>query len=181
MSMPATLLDCEKCGYGGSASVTRGDFRYQIGGSEYPVSRKLAWCLDCSGFVPAEDFESYEEQNYSREDTLSAPVGGIFNRLFSVRKRRIEKTPIVAAAKPKRPPMQARPERCLSCGGINFLDVDIDHEKLDPFAPEQPPLRTGFIHPQCGGEFLASLSQGWFNVRFEPKYFDSDGMPIENF
>ena len=61
MSMAATNLDCNKCGFQGSNAVVWGDFRYIEGGREIPLSRTLGWCADCSDFVPIEDFAIQDE------------------------------------------------------------------------------------------------------------------------
>ncbi|EEB77579.1 hypothetical protein GPB2148_1312 [marine gamma proteobacterium HTCC2148] len=180
--MPSTNLVCDKCGFQGSAAVVWGDFRYVDGDREIPVSRTLGWCADCSNFVPMEDFAVKDELLSEIDETLKpltvrAKRWASFSLFRRTRQDRLDEVERLAALIAYLALIGERKgsERCLQCGSVNVEQFNGNYSDLDPYSSNQTAIHTGFFHPGCGGEFLASINPIRFHLRFEPKFYSADG------
>jgi len=180
--MPSTDLVCDKCGFKGSNTVMWGNFRYVEGGHEIPLSRILGWCVDCSDFVAMEDFSTNDDIVAEIEKTLDAlkvrtKRWGSFSLLKSTRKDRLAEVERLSGLIAHLALIGERKgmERCLHCGSVNVERFDGTYSKPNSYASKGTTDNTGFYHPGCGGEFLASISPMRFNVIFEPRFYSLNG------
>jgi hypothetical protein len=180
MSMPSTDLVCDKCGFQGSDDVVWGDFRYVEGDREIPLNRTLGWCADCSDFVPIEDFAIRDELMSDIDEAMDAiKVRAKRWALFSLldRKGRLNEIERLSALIALLTLVEERSgsERCLHCGSVNVVRFDGDYSGLAQYASKETTVNTDFLHPGCGGEFLASVNPIRLNMIFEPRLFSVDG------
>jgi hypothetical protein len=70
-------------------------------------------------------------------------------------------------------------ERCLHCGSVNVVRFDGDYSGLAPYASKEITVNTGFSHPGCGGEFMASINPMRFHHIFEPRLYSVDGYRLD--
>ena len=73
-------------------------------------------------------------------------------------------------------------EKCLECGGTDISKFDGDYtlEYDSGRGLFTGTKRTGFNHPGCGGEIIASSNPVRLNIAFTPKYYDFNGLLITN-
>jgi hypothetical protein len=182
MSMPSINLDCEKCGYSGSTMVTWGSFNYRTEDQIIPVNRILGWCLDCDGLVPIEDFSNSNEILAEIKEILK-PLKIKASKWLSInlfkyqcknRAESIEKVEQLATQLNMIVERKGK-ERCLTCSSINVLPFDGDYRLEYEGLLYKGLKKTGFIHPSCGGEIIATPNPIRFNMRFEPKYYSPQG------
>jgi len=184
--MPTTDLECDKCGFQGGSGVLHGDFRYVDGECEIPLDRTLGWCADCQEFVPIEQFDDIEEVAAEIERVLYEmsiiekkwlPVSLFSNR----RKQRLARLEQLAGLTKRLALIERRKghEKCLSCGSVNVSRFDGDYSEIDSFKYSQKIIHTGYLHPGCGGEILATLCPMRFSIIFEPKCYSVNGDRIE--
>ena len=186
MSFPFTNLECDKCGFRGSDGVVYGVFRYVAGDSEIPIRRTLGWCSDCRKFAAIEDFNDKEEvvaeiakiQNELRTNTQKRLSISLFSNRHKQRLNRLEQLPGLIKRLALIEKRKGR-EKCLSCGSDNVSRFDGGYSQIDPFASDQDAIHTGYMHPGCGGEFLATASPMRFFIKYEAKFYSVDGDRIE--
>jgi hypothetical protein len=182
MSMAATDLICNQCGFQGTAAVLWGDFRYIKGGLEIPLSRTLGWCSDCSDFVPMEDFAIRDELLVEIQEAL-APITvrtkrwASFALLGRTRRERLDEVERLSALIAHLALIGERKgmEKCLHCGSTNVERFDGTYSKPNSYASRGTTDNTGFSHPGCGGEFLASVNPIRLNMIFDPRLYTLDG------
>ena len=184
MSMPSINLDCEKCDFHGSTSTVWGDFKYIENKNEFHLTRTLGWCFDCQRFVPIEDFSNIDEV-IAEIGTLTAELKSDYEKwlsfLFSIftRKHTIGRVDEISDLAKRLSLIRQRKgsEKCLACGSSNIKPFDGDYslefEVMEGLV--QGSKRTGFTHPDCGGEIIASSSGMRLNMRFSPRYYNFDG------
>ncbi len=182
--MPYSDLICNQCGFHGSDAVVWGDFRYIKGELEIPLSRTLGWCSDCSDFVPMEDF-AIEDELLSEIDEALKPISVRAKRwaLFSIlnRKDRLNELERLAALIAHLALIGERKgmEKCLHCGSTNVERFDGTYSKPNSYASKGTTDNTGFHHPGCGGEFLASVNPIRLNMIFEPRLYSVEGHGLD--
>jgi hypothetical protein len=184
--MPSTDLTCNQCGFQGTAAVLWGDFRYVEGGREIPLSRTLGWCTSCSDFVPMEDFSIKDELLGEIDEAMDA---------IKVRTKRWVSFPLLGRTRKDRQDELERlsaliahlaligerngSERCLHCGSTSVQRFDGDYSEPDSYASKGTTVNTGFLHPGCGGEFLASINPLRLNLIFEPRLYSVEGHGLD--
>ncbi|MCX2983416.1 hypothetical protein EYC98_21360 [Halieaceae bacterium IMCC14734] len=183
--MPSTDLICDKCGFQGSDDVVWGDFRYIKDGLEIDLSRTLGWCADCSDFVPMEDFAVKDKLLSDIDEALEAiKVRTKRWALFSLlnRKDRLDELERLSALIAQLALIGERKgcERCLQCGSVNVERFDGDYSGLAQYASKETTVNTGFLHPGCGGEFMASINPMRFHCIFEPRLFSVNGHRLDH-
>jgi hypothetical protein len=182
MSMPSINLDCDKCDYSGSTMVTWGNYKYRYENQTTPVNRILGWCSDCEGLAPIEDFNNASE--------ILAEIKGLIKPLkVNVRRRisittskyqcesRVENLERIDQLSSQLHMIIERKgnERCLKCSSTNVSIFDGDYSLEYEGLLYKGLRKTGFIHPNCGGEIIATPNPIRFNMRFEPKFYSPDG------
>ena len=181
MSMPSVLLKCEKCEFSGCTAVNWGEHTYIEDDKEIAVSNILGWCANCSRFVPVEDFDDEEEVIADLEQAIKIVSASIQKRLvvcISKRARNYRDGMLdsLHALTRKLSLIRERKgtEKCLCCGSMSITRVDgVSRSK-----GRQEKWRTGFVHPDCGGEFLAKPNPIWLHPVLTPNYYTTDGMPL---
>ena len=180
--MPSTDLICNQCGFQGSAAVVRGDFRYIEGEREIPLQRTLGWCADCSDFVPMEDF-AIKDELLAEIERILHPINVRANRWASfslfkrTRKGRLNELERLSGLIARLSLIGDRKgsERCLKCGSVDVERFNGDYSGLVPYGSNETTIHTGFCHPGCGGEFLASVNPIRLNLVFEPRFYSMVG------
>ena len=185
MSMPSVLLECEKCGFSGCTAVSWGQYTYVEDELEYSVSNVLGWCVDCDNFAPIEDFDD-EEQVLVDLEQVAKTI-----------RRMIRKTVVVCVSKCARQYRdnlldelqgltrklsligeRRATEKCLCCGSTSVTRVGGVYSQVSRSKGRQEIWRTDFVHPGCGGEFLAKPNPIRLHPVFTPNYYTTDGMPL---
>lgn len=157
--------------------------------SRIPVDAGLAWCNGCSNLVAAEVIDCgakaqerriLESQRSKLQEALVGRSGFVrsLTGLGSAETERIrddlrhcdqmiERSGVYLNAMSNR----QSPPRCLKCSGTAVVGVIIPALRDD-----EQRVRTGFIHPRCGGQFIATLSSIYWSMTFPNiDLFDLDG------
>jgi hypothetical protein len=186
VSIPFTTLECDKCGFQGGDGLVNGDFRYVDGHFEMPVRRTLGWCSDCQSFAPIEDFNDKEEvtteiQKIIEESKIPTRKRLSFSLFSKPRNKRVNRFSEIPALNKRLALIEKRQghEKCLHCGSVNVSRFDGDYSEIDTFTYSQKIIHTGYFHPGCGGEILATASPMRFFIKYEPKFYSVDGYRIE--
>ncbi len=185
MSMPSIILKCDKCDYSSSDMVLWGPLLYLIDGREISMNRQLGWCHECRGLKPIEHFkpDEYLAKIKECQEELNKLQSKPFRLFFSISKRYrakyyredIEEQSLVLHISSKR----QGTEKCLACSSDKVVPFDGDYSlEYDGAALYLGEKRTGFQHPECGGEFIATPNPIRFNVAFTPKHYDINGIRI---
>lgn len=180
MSMPSICLKCEKCGCHGDTFQLWGNYAYLVDGLEVSMSRQLGFCFDCNGLKPMELFDME-----SCRDTLVESVSSLKKIEASTLStfRRSEKSHYLTeiakathllyiAAK------RQGNERCLECGKTHISPFEGDYKLEYNGTLYMGSKRTGFVHPNCGGEFVATPNPVRLHMAFKSKFYDLDGKKI---
>ena len=185
--MPFINLDCEKCDFHGSTTTVWGNFKYIENKNELHLTRTLGWCFDCQCFVPIEDFSNIDEV-IAKIETLTSELKSDYEKwlsfLFSIltRKNTIDRINEISELAKRLSFIRQRKgsEKCLACGSSNIKPFDGDYS-LEFEVMEglfQGSKRTGFNHPDCGGEIIASSSDMRLNMSFTPRHYNPDGSAL---
>jgi hypothetical protein len=182
MSMPSIIFKCSECAHTGSTTVIWGDFSYIDGTQDFPLERCIGWCHGCDAFAPIEDF-SDEEQLICRLADLTEEVTSIRKKpvLFFLtgsakhRRDRLLEELSVISHRLRLIRDREGAEKCLYCGSSSVKAFDGRCGTYDEIPNEQP---TGFMHPGCGGEFIASRNPMRLSLVFSPNYYSVEGERI---
>ena len=184
MSMPSINIVCEKCDFTGSSMTTWGRFSYLIDGLEVPLDRELGWCFDCKSFKPIEYLSSegiMDEIEKFRSELEDMPSNWLLRLIPFVRREikhyrsEIKKQELLLNLIEQR----KGTEKCLNCSSTNVKYFDGDYSlEYNGFMFEGE-KRTGFIHPECGGEFIATPCGLRFHMKFDTQYYDFDGFKTD--
>ncbi|NOH79499.1 hypothetical protein F0231_07060 [Vibrio sp. RE86] len=179
MSVPSTILTCDRCGFSSSTSRGSGNYKYLIEGKEVYVSKMLGWCQDCNNFQAIEHFDADRPWNEIIE--CREEIERLKSRYLPWKNRRyiryqqdtIEQNTQLLYVFAKR----KGSEKCLTCGSQKIIPFDGDCSlKLDAeayvYTGEKP---TGFKHPGCGGEFVATPAEVRLSLRRATVYYDIAG------
>jgi len=192
MSVATTQITCSNCSFSASDSVNWGHFSYELDdGTLIPLQRSLGWCNHCSDVVAIESLSPIPMQ---QTDILGRPRKSVFelklelqttkNRLrniFGFGKDRIARltSDLEFTVKEEREndlynnlvESRAGSPRCLRCSLR-----DIHPLKIPDLTERHPPLSTGFIHPECGGQIMACKSGFRVSMRFDRvRIYDCEG------
>lgn len=179
MSVPSKILTCDKCGLRSPMSRSSGNFKYLIGRNEVTVSSALGWCHDCNDFQAIEHFDA--ERHWDEILECRKEIARLESLLFPWKKRRLiryQQAQIEASTQMLYVFAKRKgTEKCLECGSTHVVPFDGDCSlKLDlgayVYIGEKS---TGFFHPGCGGEFVATPSKVRLNTRFNPTFYDIEG------
>ncbi len=181
MSMPSINLTCEKCNFHGSTVATWGRFSYLYNETEIPVDRELGWCFGCNKlrpiecFCPDETLKVLEENTLELEKLQSKILWLVIRKIFysdeAYYKEKIKTSALALYIASKR----SGTEVCLECGGSEVSYFDGDYQLEYGGMLYKGEKRTGFLHPDCGGEFIATPSPIRLNIRFKTRYYNING------
>lgn len=187
MSMPYSIIACDKCKKRWTSRVSWGLFCYRLPDKrQHWIDRNTNWCHDCRGFEPIEEIPSLEslqaaadaaQQDY--EEARAAIPNTLGARLVPWRfgeqkdQRRRNKAALKEALqalgwRQKR----LSPPRCLTCGSTNV--ENLLHYSSEPNQPE--PDRH---HPGCGGLLSSQMSSSRVSMDTPSRYYDSEGAFLE--
>jgi len=184
MSMPSINLNCAKCDYGSSSRILWGDFKYIIDGSEYHVDRVIGWCFNCNELVAIEDFNNIDKVIGEIEkltNKLKSDYMSFFSYLLSLWFYKDNLNEISELTKKLSMIRQRKgSEKCLVCGcsKIKFFNGDYSLEQDSDSRSYQGLKHTGFFHPDCGGEIIAKPDPIHFNMKFYPRRYHFDEIPL---
>jgi len=166
---------------------TWGIFEYQDTEGRYPCNRQLGWCADCNDLVPMEDFsnpDSYAEHiedrlHWLKSETYSA-WQAFLNALSRRRRTRHQEWLVEAEAALRglrNGQLRRGTERCLKCGSqaVSSFDGCVDVRLSDDGMVFEGRNPTGYLHPGCGGEFVAEGSEMRFSMRFFTRVYSPEG------
>jgi len=187
MSMPFINLDCDKCDFHGSSMTTWGDFRYIANKSELNINRLLGWCFNCKKLAPVEDFSDIDEV-IAEIGELTTDLKSDYEKWLSylflilTRKHTVYRINEISDLTKRLHLIRQRKgsEKCLTCGSENIKifdgDYSLEYEVMEGVF--QGTKHTGFIHPECGGEIIASSNAMRLNMKFTPQCYNFDGSVI---
>jgi len=181
MSMPSIDLTCEKCQFKGSTRRTWGRYTYLDGRYKYPVDRELGWCYSCSDFAPIERFDA--DKAYDEASDCLRHINRLNNQTKFVVFKKNNKELIKhyqekledAIFQQYQASRRKDTERCLTCGSDHVEPFDGDYELEYSNLQYRGSKRTGFLHPGCGGEFIATPNPVRLNVAFDERIYDVEG------
>ena len=184
MSMPCIDLECERCDFKDNDMVTWGRYKYLDGENEYWANRCLGWCSDCKKLAPIEDFSDADEVVKKLEETPNELKGfygkGRLFRLLNIFRSRIHHIEQLPELAKRLNIISSRKgtEKCLDCGSAGVKKFDGDYQLDYEGLLYQGEKRTGFIHPDCGGEMIAQPHPTRYNMAFTTRYYNLDGTPV---
>lgn len=186
MSVEPTVFTCDKCDFKASSTVVWGRFYYQVEDERLIfLNRRLGWCLSCKTLSPVEDL-SIEKVTHDEIRECEAELSDFENRGFLrkhlagskkkeriayVRQRLEENLRLVEI-----PRSRKLPPRCLICSGNQIVShkfsTSIDGD------PSGKPFPTGFVHPDCGGNIVASSAGIRLMMRIKSRAYTTEGIFI---
>ena len=187
MSMPSINLDCDKCDYSGSTMVAWGNYHYKFDEQIIALNRSLGWCLDCEGFVAVEDLNNASDI-LAELKQLTKPLKVHFSKrilvtlsqgIRQIRAQNLDEIDVLAT-KLKIIIERQGDERCLICSSLNIIAFNEDYALEVNGALYTGTKKTGFTHPVCGGEIIATPNPIRFNMKFTPKYYSLLGIKLDS-
>ena len=194
MSMPSYSILCTQCDYKSSERATWGRYYYRDAEGRFNLERQLGWCNGCQSITAIEDFgdtakaagEIRSQLEFIRRDTGTI-FANILNVLLPSRRKWLSDrlTKINNHAKYIQL-AQGRigQERCLTCGSHVVKPYKPIREggglKSQGFMYHGQ-CNTDFEHPGCGGMFYEKADDMRLNIKFESKFYTTDGSFIESY
>jgi hypothetical protein len=185
MSIASINFDCNKCDYSSSNLSLYNNYKYVIGGSTVKyLSCKLGWCNNCKGIVAVEDFgdcnTDYEEIRDLADYLISGYNGNRVITSDDFKEDCLDKLHKILELNEhiRFRNLRKDTEKCLSCGSEDILPFNADY-KLEYNSWLRQYLgkkKTGFLHPNCGGEIIASGSGHCYALSRNPKYYNWNGI-----
>lgn len=187
MSVEPTVFTCDKCDFKASSKIVWGRFYYQAAADRLiPLNRSLGWCSSCKTLTPVEDLSirkvTYDEiREYEAELFDFESRGFLKKRLVgSKKKERIayvrrcleENLKLVDILRSRQ-----SPPRCLICS-----DTQVILHKFLTIADDDnsgKPRLTGFVHPDCGGNIIASNAGISLMVQMKSRAYTTEGIFIK--
>lgn len=188
MSMPCTILYCDTCDYQRHNTALWGDYAYLSEGVEVPLERVLAWCHKCKSFSAIEDFTnlngcvSHLTKSIRSLEVPEGALAALANVLIPARRKaNAEAIRNAQTCSLRVDLIRARKgsERCLECGSTEWAAFGDDATRAVNSVGSSGEQRTGFIHPECGGEIIAKPYPWRLNCAFQPQRYEFDGTRTE--
>lgn len=192
MSVPHINLSCEKCATTSGTVQLYGSRIYRDGDLEIPLRCTLGWCQSCENLRAVEHFDDADQIRKdicNLDAELSQYCSTFLQRLLNRLKPAYRKNRIWQKA--QRDALIRRleligkrrgDEACLTCGSrqIREFDGDCKLEMGDNFL-YRGSKRTGFLHPGCGGEFIAEACDFRFHLARITKCYSVDGVLVDEY
>lgn len=198
MSLQATTFYCTGCDFQQGNAGTWGIREYVLpNGVRLPVDWNLGWCEDCAGLAAVEVLSEDGRQKDLKEAEVELaahpprPVRRwwqlhryVLNRAWHNRVREWEHSQLRLQCKlddahdaldllRKR----NQPCRCLACGSHRVHAPLVTN--AEPWNDPEQPLRTGFLHPGCGGELWMREADIRFAMRPSVRRYSPEGDLLE--
>ncbi|MEI8123349.1 MAG: hypothetical protein WCI20_15065 [bacterium] len=192
MSVETTQITCSTCAFTASDSVTWGYFSYELKDNTLiSVERSLGWCHNCNDVVAIENLTPKAKRS---KDTDGRSWKGIAELKLELQKAKSRLRNIFGFGKAKIDLLTNELEftilrereidqynkliesrvgssRCLFCSMRDIL-----HLNIPKLTEGNPPVSTGFIHPECGGQLMAAKSGFRVSLRFDyTSVYDCEG------
>lgn len=178
MSMPSTVLSCDSCEDQTNTFILFHDFFYVYNNIEIAASKGLGYCHECETLSVIENFDdidySLEQiENCSDELVQQAKKRCSFNLTRSMAERNasyaqnLTAHAYLLAISLKR----KGDERCFSCLSKNIVKFDGDMSLPFSAGCFEGEKKTGFKHPDCGGEYIVYGSESRFNIKQDTRYY----------
>ncbi|MBY4678317.1 hypothetical protein [Marinobacterium arenosum] len=190
MSVPHINLTCNKCGEGWSPAQLNKHRVYLDSDVEVPVYSTLGWCETCAALRPVEHFEDSPRTQQELEgidaelaQLTNTWIKRLFMRTFNShqghrewleerRKSLIQRLVIIEKRRGD--------EACLVCGSRRLQsftgDYSLETDGTFSYVGSKP---SGFIHPGCDGEFIATGSDIRFHFARITYCYSPEGELIE--
>ena len=187
MSAQSVDLNCEICGYRSNTREVLGEFYYLYDNLEISINRVLGWCKQCDGFRPIENFGNQKDICERIESLINSLEKDYSQKkfLFIGKKLRSSRLHTLNHIKElneqlKISSLRIGSEKCLTCGSSDIETFSSDNlVKIDESdGDDVGNVRTGFIHPNCGGEIIATPSPLYIQMEFTPRYYNPDGTKL---
>ncbi len=187
MSMESTDLTCNACNLKGSDSVVWGRYIYQFNDVTVDVDRCLGWCAECNDFSPIEQInpvETHKNLHESIEDLLDLRARS--NRLLFGKPSEDDIQYCQLSVNNNASlltlyALREDPVKCLNCGSTEVTkfeaNIEFDYEN-GMLSGEKS---TGFIHPRCGGEFIATPSGMRIHLIMLVNVYDVNGNKVDQY
>lgn len=194
MSWPVTTYYCEKCDYRQGDVGTWGTREYVLpDGLRIPVNSALGWCADCKSITAVESLNIHRREADLRaaEHELAKQGPQPHRRWWQIHRYLLPMlwrrdlanwcffAAMVEDAKAALQLIQSRQSqpRCLACGGIKITTPLVSDTSEWPDVSQ--PTRTGFSHPDCGGELWMVMEGMRVGLRPLVRRYTPEGVLIE--
>lgn len=188
MSVASVIIHCEKCDYRASSNIVNGLFSYIVDGKRVHTDRRIGWCNECEELRPLEYFKPDKllaavRQYLAEMDNLKP--GGLLHLISSSRRyqikncrQKIEEATLALHIAAKR----TGSEKCLSCGSDNIDPNEGDYTLEYDVASSAyvDSKRSGLYHPRCGGEFIVTPDPVRYNITFDDRCYDFNGIRLSD-
>jgi len=189
MSVPHIDLTCNKCGEGWSPLQLNKDRVYLDDDVEVPLYSTLGWCEDCAALRPVEHFHdtAWTQEEINEIDAELAQLTNTWFKRLTVRlfnsnsghREWLEERRTALMHRLVLIEKRCGDEACLTCGSRHLQPFTGDYSlELDDTFAYVGSKPTGFIHPGCGGEFIATGSDIRFHFARIKYCYSSDGTLI---
>jgi ferredoxin len=197
MSVPFTILFCDKCDAKWSSLMLNGYFIYVLpDGRHVHANRCEGWCNRCSDVVPVELLANKDDvvSSLNEAETTISRIQATFPTTLATRllwkiqktkRNKIQREITVRqgerdkiAVKLNFLTQRTDPEKCLRCGSMDILHysnlpkfTQTESRSLTP--PKKP---TVYQHPNCGGTLCITTSGGLQVAAYQSTYlYDVNG------
>lgn len=194
MSLAVTTYYCTQCDFQSGDVRTWGTREYRLpNGVLLPVNKALGWCHDCADIAPIEDLsvepwlDDLRRARNKVDESGERPPRGKWRLLrfvFPTRYHRIVEDWFSAQCSLDDAldgleliRMQTRPPKCLTCGSERVHTPLVTNQ--EPWADDAEPRRTGFQHPECGGEIWMTDAGMRIGLRPTTNRYSPDGLLLE--
>ena len=195
MSVPSYSILCTQCDYESSGRAIWGRYYYKDDEGQFNLESQLGWCNGCQSITAIEDFSDaakvagkIRSELYSiRRDTATV-FANILNVFFKSRRESLSSTIKAINGHAKYIELaEARrgQERCLKCSSHAVIPYKPAKEgggfKEKGDFMYHGEHKTDFEHPGCGGMFYEKADDIRLNIKFESKFYTTDGGFIESY
>ena len=187
MSMPYSVIYCDKCDYRGASHVMWGLFKYRFDdGHETYMDRLLGWCSDCKSVRPVEDLphpavidrKLIEARDHLRQLTANVAWNWVASALSRERRSEVRKLREKEADWThiqRMMTLRAAPPRCLQCGSTSTMPLPLRVEGSNRYD-----YGIGMAHPGCGGALHVRDSGGTrLAIRGKTRIYSPNGELID--
>ena len=194
MSWPVTTYYCTKCDFRQGDAGTWGTREYVLpDGIRIPVNSALGWCAQCNAITAVEslDIGRREAELREAERELEKQGGQPVRRWWQIHRFLV---PMFwrrdlanwyffagmvedARAALQLITMRKSPPKCLACGSDEITTPLISD--TSEWTDVSQPTRTGFIHPDCGGELSMVMDGLRIGLKPSVRRYTPEGILIE--
>ena len=193
MSVPSYSILCTQCDYESSGRAIWGRYYYKDDEGQFNLERQLGWCNGCQSITAIEDFRKTAEVASKVRfelELISLKTGTIWANILNVffKSRREWIASIIETTRSYAKYIELAKarngqERCLKCSSCVVVPYkpateggDLDVHGFMYHGEHN----TDFVHPGCGGTFYEKADNVRLHGKFEPRFYQTDGVFIES-